>query len=372
MTFSQELSGDAPLPEAGSEGMAESLGTNGFPMPILPIDVVEQLSGAASVLALPAHRVSLHLVEMPLKGQAQRLGALPFALEDRVGHPVEQTHHALCGTAPDGRLLAAAVDTELMTAGIAEAGARAIVPEQCLLPLPEVGGWTVWRNGRQTVVRCANGTGFGCDSAMLPALWRMAAQPELYSHGQPLPEGLPALDKSAEPLPSATDLPDLRQGAFARPQRLRAPLTALAICVVLAVAGHLGLLGLDLQRQAGIRVDLEAEATALLAEKLPDARISDDPRLLQRRLNASGPTPPAFLGLLSSVAIALQQTPVQVAALNFSRRDGMLTLQVEAPRIETLQASESALRGAGLTVTSGAVTASDGSARMTLTVRSTP
>lgn len=313
-------------------------------------------------------------MQIPVRSPAQRLAALPYALEEDIARPVDETHHALCGTTPDGQVLAAALSREVMAAAVQSAGRRPVMPEHFLLPVPprtegEPPRWNVWRNGAHVLVRASDGTGFAAATEMLPHLWAAAGRPAIDSYGAALPEALPATQRTADELPATGPLPDLRQGEFAPPQRLRAPAIALALTVVLALVGHLGLAYADLQRQRATAEALRAEATELLARNLPGARVTDDPRLLYRRLAAGAQEAPGFLSVFATASDALTATPVQLANLAWSGRDGALTLEAEAPGIELLQAAEAALRAAGLQVNAGAVTAGGGSARMTLTVR---
>ena len=159
-------------------------------------------------------------------------------------------------------------------------------------------------------------------------------------------------------------------GLLAGMKSLTLPAIALALTLLLTLAGHLGLAFADLQRQRATVETLRAEASELLARNVPGARVTDDPRLLYRRLAAGGQEAPGFLAVLARASEALAATPVQLSNLNWSGRDAALTLEAEAQGIDVLQAAEAALRAAALDVAAGAVTAGGGSARMTLTVRS--
>ncbi len=375
MQASQDVIPDIAAVSTGDEAVpatrpADADGGN-LPPLILPESVISQRLQGKAVSVLPALSVTLHSVQLPVRGLAQKLAALPYALEEDLGQPVGETHHALCGEAPDGGALAATLSRAAMAA---VAGPQPVTPEQFLLPVPrpaegETVRWAVWRHGDRALVRASDGTGFGARVDMLAHLWAAAGRPGLDSHGAALPSGFPAEAREDVRLAPTGPLPDLRQGAFAPPQRLRAPAIALVVTLLLALGGHLGLAFADLQRQRATAEALRAEATALLASNLPGASVTDDPRLLYRRLSAGAQEAPGFLAVLSRASGALADTPVQLSNLGWSGREGTLTLEAEAPGIDQLQAAEAALRAEGLEVAAGAVTAGGGSARMTLTVR---
>ncbi|WP_338020403.1 type II secretion system protein GspL [Marinovum sp. PR37] len=379
MLASQDVNPEISVNPAADEAMPAAAGGAGIgislPRTILPDAIISKRLHGKTAFVIPALSVTLHTVHLPVRGQAQKLAALPYALEEDIGRPEAEIHHALCGASADGAMLAAAVSREAMTLAVDAADGAPVTPEHFLLPVPapaegEGGGWIAWREGDLVLVRASDGTGFGARADMLAALWAAAGWPAIDSYGAALPAGLPAQRRSAEDLPPPGPLPNLRQGDFAPPQRLRAPAIALALTLLLALAGHLGLAFADLQRQRATVETLRAEASELLARNVPGARVTDDPRLLYRRLAAGGQEAPGFLAVLARASEALAATPVQLSNLNWSGRDAALTLEAEAQGIDVLQAAEAALRAANLDVAAGAVTAGGGSARMTLTVRS--
>lgn len=378
MHISQEVTHDIAAGPAVPEGMPGApvpvLGKASLPATILPAEVIARRIEGQDVHVVPALSVALYAVQLPLRGNARRLVALPYALEEDVARPVDDVHFALCGASTQGRVLAAGVARDVMVVAQGQAGGKPLVSEQFLLPVPagEALRWTVWCIGARALVRQSDGTGFGVRTDMLTHLWRVAGRPPVDAYGAELPLEIHVNrhGDAAPPLPGP--LPDLRQGDFAPDPKRRAPLIALAACILLAISGHIGLAYADLQRQRATAEDLRAEASALLARNLPNARVSDDPRLLYRRLAAAEGEAPGFLSVFGAVAQTLGATPVQFANLNWSGRDEALTLRVEAPGIDALQAAEAGLRAARLDLTSGAVTAGGGSARMTLTVKATP
>ncbi|MGY3438393.1 MULTISPECIES: type II secretion system protein GspL [unclassified Marinovum] len=379
MQVSQELKPDLTAPSAGKEDVAEPANppSDAVPLPatILPAAMIEMRTAGREVAVISALGVGLHAVHVPLRGQAQRRAALPYALEEANAAPVDATHHALCGSLAEGHVLAAVLSKVAMTQALAEAGGKPVVPEQFLLPAPEGGDalrWAVWRVADKALVRASDGTGFGVRVDMLAHLWKRAGQPLIDSYGAALPSDITAQERQIDDLAPSADLPDLRQGEFAPAQKLRAPLTALILCGVLALVAHLGLAFADLQRLRSTADDLRAEAQTLLSRNVPTARVTDDPRLLYRQLAAGGQAKSGFLSVFGTLAEALGDAPIQLSNLSWSGRDGTLTLQAEAAGIAVLQGAEAALVASPLGVSTGAVTAGEGSARMTLTVRAQP
>lgn len=378
MQGSQELNPDIAAGPAVPQGMLDApapvVGTAALPATILPAEVISRRIEGQDVHIVPALSVALHALQLPLRGQTRRLAALPYALEEDVARPVDDIHYALCGASTQGRVLAACVARDVMEAARGQAAGKPLVPEQFLLPVPtsETLRWAVWRAGARALVRQSDGTGFGVGIDMLTHLWHLSGRPSVDGYGDALPPEVDAKSHDETDLPPPGPLPDLRQGAFAPDPRRRAPLIALAACALLAIAGHIGLAYVDLQRQRATAEDLRADAIDLLARNMPTAHVSDDPSLLYRRLAAAEGDAPGFLSVFGTVAQTLGPTPIQFANLNWSGHDEALTLQVEAPGIAALQAAEAGLRAARLDLTSGAVTAGGGSARMTLIVKATP
>ncbi|MCE0507399.1 type II secretion system protein GspL, partial [Roseivivax sp. GX 12232] len=338
-------------------------------------------SGRAPQAAiLRAEDVSLHAVDLPPASERQRRAALPFALEDRLGEPLEAVHIAMCRTLPDKRVLAAVVRREIMREAVDEGPGGAIRPEQFVLPAPEApeagGAWAVLRDGERVLVRVSDGTGFAVSVAGLDHLWQLAGRPRVENHGAPLPDGI-----AHEPAGAMGDAPDpadravdLRQGEFAPPSNLVRPLKAVAAALVCVGLLHLALAWADLRALRGLAAETGAEAAARLAETLPEARLSDDPRLLFRQLTARAASARAesgVIGLLDRASAALLEAPepVTVDRLVWSASPATLTLEVTAAGLESLQSAEERLRVAGLSVSAGTATAGPSGAQAALTLR---
>lgn len=327
---------------------------------------------------IPAELIILHAIDLPVRSARQRYAALPFALEEFVGCPIEQSHFALCGTLNDAKTLAAVLDANLMASWVTDQPDLPLIPEQLLISAGPSGadgrpGWRAYREGDRVVVRVSDGTGFAAQSAMLASLWRAALKPEVESYGAPLPAEMGWTDLSGTTLPQDRDLGahDLRQGVHQPSRGLLRPLKYLAASVVLAAIGHLAISAADARAQRAIAEDLKGQAATALAARLPDASVEAAPDLILRQLSAQNRPQrgSSFLPLMDSVSKALlgPGDPVQFRQLNWGA-DG-LRLTVEAPNLDVLQQAEARLKTAGLRVTSGSATADAGAARAELTVQ---
>lgn len=331
-----------------------------------------------AAIVLPAETVRLLHVDLPVTGRRARIAALPFAVEDRISIPIERAHVALCQSTGTGAVLAAVVDRDAM----ARLGAPVVpvLPETLAIPapLPDASGrpvWAVWRDGSKAVIRQSDGSGFGLRADMLEMAWSRAGQPAVISYGAALPKALGAQDRSAAPPPpEARDLAvDLRQGDFA-PQGAgwARPLRAVAAMAVLGALAHLGLAVADLAALRDIARDVTQQTQAELSRRVPGVSLSAGAQAIGARLAPPTATGQGsgFLPLLARAAdpLLIDAPPVTLRRLTWSAADGLLRMQVEASGLQDLQQIERLLGDAGLEVTSGVATASDGAARAELTL----
>lgn len=381
-----EKSGVMRMPQAAFA--ASDPVVDAAPAPVRPVPqalardrLVASLGPAAAdrIRIVPAEAVSLFRLDLPIRGSRQRLAALPFALEDRLAGPIDGLHFALCDGAGGPGVLAAVISRDALLAERDAADGQQLVPECLTLPVPaaaETGAmrWAVCREGDRALVRLSDGTGFAAQIGVLSHLWRHAGEPEVTSFGAALPSDMRWSDAEAgAEIPDAATLAtDLRQGAFAPDRGLARPLRALAAVVALAALAHLGLAYADLRAQRALAEGLRIEAQRLLAERIPEATIYDDPRLLMASLARSGSSGTGgVLPVFETAADALLASgrSVSLRSLSWSDRSGALTLQVEAARLEDIQRMEEALRGAGLSVTAGTATQAEGAAQAELVLR---
>ena len=333
---------------------------------------------AAGVAVIPAELVNLHHVQLPIRGARQRLAALPFALEDFVAQGLASTHFAICGTDAEGSVLAAVLKTDTLERYLADAADRALVPEQVLLPPPAPGPdgamtWRTYRSDDRVLVRLSDGTGFAVTTDMLLAVWQLAGEPAIENLASALPTAIAYKDQGGTGVTPAPILwgADLRQGVYRPTRGFARPLKWLAACLVLAGIGHLTLAALDATAQRRIADDLRAKAAVALTAKLPGASPDDPPALVMRRLSdANRPQGGSgFLPVMDRVASALQAQGDAVQFQELTWSNGALRLTVEAANLDTIQQAQSRLDEAGLQVSAGSATASDGAARSELTVR---
>lgn len=329
------------------------------------------------VVVIPAEYVALHVVDLPIRSARQQREALPFALEEVVGRPLDQTHFVILDRLPDGQVLAAAVDRAVMDRVLAAEPDRSVIPEHMLLPADPQGDgimvWRAFRQGDRVLVRASDGTGFVMQASMLAYLWQASGTPRVVSFGAALPDEVTWTDQSAEGMPEAVTLGkyDLRQGDYRPSLGLQRPLRWLAASVALAVFAHLALAMADLRAQTTIADALRGEASAALAERLPDASVDASPALIQRQIAAQSQPQvgSSFLPLMNRVSQGWLRDGAAVQIRQLSWSEDALRLVVEASDLEALQRAEAILASQDLTVSSGSATADAGSARAELMVR---
>lgn len=329
------------------------------------------------ICVVPAEHVALHILDLPIRSARHRHDALPFALEEQVGQSLEQTHFAICDILPDGRILAAVVDTSVMDRMIADAPDKIILPEQMLLSVPvkdpEVAVWSAFRQGDRILVRVSDGTGFVSAASAISDLWRLSGKPRVDSYGAALPGNTAWTDRSAEGSLQASDLErhDLRQGAYRPSLAIGRPLRWLAATVAIAVFAHLALAFADMRAQTAMAKGLRDDAADLLETQFPAFSVDDSPNLLQQQIisQAQPQNGSSFLPLMNRVSQTWLRDGTRIQINQLSWSEDALKLLIEAPDLEALQQAEASLSADGLTVTSGSATAEAGSARAELVVQ---
>lgn len=344
---------------------------------------VEPFSDGPAVVLVPCEHVLILTVELPpMASTARRRAALPFAIEDRIGDPLESVHVALGAELSPNIWLAGIVRHDMMlrwAALLTQPGmeAASLVPDALSLPVPGIGGWSVDLAGTRAMVRLADGTASAMPLALLGAAWKAAGEPECVAYGDPLPPGMHGAPATIEPQPLAARLLqpalDLRQGQYAAPRRrVDAIWKRVAMVAALGAAAHGAIALADtlaLRQNASAR---EAEVRALAATLQPGLVIGPDigSALAEQGADAAPGTPSPFLALLtrSGVALATLQRPVVWRSVQFDRNLGTLTIAVEASDIAELQAATQALTGAGLKAQPGAASTDQGRAVGTIAI----
>jgi len=331
--------------------------------------------GPATVL-VPTEAVLLLAVELPLARAAQRLAALPFAVEDRIADPLDLVHVALGVEVAPGSYLAGVVRQSVMADWVAITAAAglehaAIVPDALLLPVPVPGSWSVEAALGRIVVR-SDTAGFAVAVDRFPAIWAAGGSLPCVVYGAPLPFDLPMSSAGAPDAVSRRLLApslDLRQGRYAAVARpVPAALRRLGIVLAAGLLAHTAIAAADTLKLRGIAATKRTTAEALVRQMLPGTPLTAD---LDRMLPSGAAGRGRFLPLLTRASAALAPVGgLTLAKLSYADTDGALTLGVEAADIGGLQRAQAALVAAGLSPVSGAATATAGRADGDIVVRS--
>jgi len=326
---------------------------------ILAVD--RSYSGPTTVLA-PSEDVLTLAVDLPFATRAQRVAALPFALEDAVAEPLNTLHFALGTEVAPRRHIAGVVRHARMQTWIALlAGAdldpAILMPDALALPLPPVGAWVVNAEGERVLVRTDNGAGFALPLSALEGAWAAAGQPRLIQMGDALPATF-AEAIEAEParleIPGHADLAlaplDLRQGPYQATRATSASaLRTLARVAGIGVIAHIGLLGLDTFLLHRMAEKKEAEARTALQAIAPATTPDEDVVAAADRIvpgTGSGVRP--FTRLLAQTSGALPGAGA-VAFNSATYAPGSLDLGVVVSDAATLDRAVEALKASGLT-----------------------
>ena len=334
---------------------------------------------------LAAEQVSAFIIDLPKSSARQRAQLLTYAVEDRIGQPIEtmvvaQAH--LAGAGP-GQVLACAISVGALESTAqttqADAAPTGHMPEFMLIRRPDTPpegqAWAVWRDGVRAIVRVSDGTGFGVGIDMLPLLWRKAGRPALLSLGAALPSALPATDVSMTPPdPDPADLAFrfFRARTAAQAAGLQRPIIATAIIVVAGLVAHLGLTAVDTLALRRIALAAQDRAQTALDSVMPGVELGPDVAPILARLAPVAPQARqgAFLPLIAEVSDTLSaaQNSVSLQRLGWQADDGTLRIVVGAAGLADLQSIEQSLQSRGFLVQSGAATAGDGGATVDMTI----
>ncbi|HUO83154.1 MAG TPA: type II secretion system protein GspL [Gammaproteobacteria bacterium] len=332
------------------------------------------------VVLVPATEVLMTSADLPVRGGAKVLQALPFALEEQLAEDIDKLHFAPGVRSEGAQGLPVAVTTrsnmDQWLERLASAGIRPqlMMPDAYGLP-PEPGGVSVLldrdlvylrRGADQPIVfqglrldQALELAGIGVEGAATPAAAtrltvflgqrRHQGQSELWNDLRErfadveirlLPQGpLPHLAVNAVRFPDV----NLLQGPYApvtssqalwQPWRLAASLAA--VCVAVA----LGVEAVQFFKLSAEEARLDATIEQVFHSALPNVPLSTDPRRqLERELEAArggtGAGERPFLEILSVVGSVLRETPdARVEALSF--RNDTMDLRLTVPSVGTL------------------------------------
>ena len=331
--------------------------------------------GRSVTVLVPAVDVLLTRTELPVRGAARILRALPFALEEQIAEDIEALHFA-AGRPNGSEVPAAVVDREQLEGWLADLAAAGIEPQvicseaEGCPAAPNHLNWLLDEN------RCLARSGAG-----LPLMLEIDSVDDALRFGPEFPaeEGQPrhltayltpearlkhndALEALRPDLATLEVrlLPDgvlphlaagvvtrepinLLQGHFAprtqfdrlwKPWRAAAALLAMLIVVVVA---RDGLELLHLQRE---EARLDESIAAAFQQAIPGARMEDPRFQVERRMAAlrgtAAPGNQGFLEALEAVGSALgNNAGIRLEAVSY--RAGVLDLKLMAPNVESLE-----------------------------------
>lgn len=339
-------------------------------------DAASAANGRATVVLLPAVDVLLTRAELPVRGSARILRALPFALEEQIAEDIEALHFAAGRPGADGQVPAAAVDREQLESWLAALQEAGIDPQvvcseaEGCPAAPNHLNWLL--DTRRCLARSGDGIPVMLEIESLDEALRYGPgfpgeddQPRHLSvyltadarnlHGEALealrpdlaslelrllPEGvLPHLAAGVV----TRDPINLRQGAFAvrtQVDRLWKPwrgAAALLGILALLLVGQEALALLQLKRE---EQRLDAAIETAFQQAMPGARMEDPRFQVERRLAALRGTGNAanesFLQALEAAGTSLGTAQnVRLDALSY--RAGVLDLRLRAPSVDALE-----------------------------------
>lgn len=335
---------------------------------------------SAGLILVPSERVLTLVVDLPLSSRAEKLAALPFAVEDQVADPLDAVHVALGAEVGPQRHLAGVVRHEVMIQWLAAAAAAgvpraSVAPDYLGLPRPAA-GWTLRIEDGRALVRTAEGPGFALPAEGLEAAWIGAGRPPVDASGD-VPPALMSTSEAA--LTLATDAPagppmlDLRQGPYmprGRPEL--ALMRRLALVALAGLTAHTLVLAADAWALSRTAASRRAETAALARQAAPGLSTDGDLiAALAPLLEADpGTARSRFFPLFSRTSAALRplSDTLTLQSLSFAA-DGALTLEVQAPDIAAVQRVQTTLTAAGLSAAGGSAANVEGRAGGRITVR---
>lgn len=346
-------------------------------------DALGLAQGRRIALLLPGTEIALAEPELPLRGGAKLVQAVPFALEEQLASEVEGLHFAV-GRREETSVgtPVAAVARPLMERWLTDCVDAGIHPDAAYAETAAVPGnpnaCTLLLDDALMYVRRANSVPYVLDAGLLAPALELAlgtpsgaaehvvfyASPQDYEAHREVIEALRSrtatlqvklLPEGALPLLAAQVAGgagvNLLQGAFAprstlglrlRPWRVPA---ALAAAVVLTfLAGQ----GLALYRMNRVERQLDAQIAEVFAQALPGQPVVDPRAQMQGALGGAGSGRGTLLPAISVLAQAMARAPAaRVEALSY--RGDALELRVVAPNVESLDAIKQAMSQAGIT-----------------------
>jgi general secretion pathway protein L len=361
-----------------------------------PADVSVSAAGRQAILLLPATAVLRVMADVPVKGGAKVLQALPFALEDQIAEDIDLMHFAAGARGEDGKLSVGVVRRDYLDGWLAQFKAAGIVFSRVYGESDAVGGVpntsTLLLEDNRAVLAHPDGTAAAVDgdaAEILLDLWLGSPSLEagldqdkdqqprhLVVYGEPratarlgplwtqirprltsldvhaLPEG--SLARLAAQIVTAPGL-NLLQGSYAPRTGLSAYLPAWRLAALLLVGlftAYVGAQALQL-----IRLNRESAALDKSIEQafnytfpgsgpVRDARAQFDERMKALEGGGRGRSRD-FLEALNAVSQSFAATGAgRLDALSY--RGNALEVRLRAPSVEALDKIQKAIAQNGL------------------------
>ncbi len=341
-------------------------------------DAAGQATGCPVTVLLPATDVLRLESDIPLKGTAKILQALPFALEEQLAQDVETLHFAIGERNSGQNIQVAVIETDRFNNYLQELNAAGIFPtavfskSDAIATIPST--TVMWLTDEQLIVREANGSSSVFDPDELETVLELrfshksgnsdantepliiycteSANATHEDHWDPLRAKVSSLDikliadggigKLAGDIMQRPGI-NLLQGEFGVRTDMFAwwPFwrNAAALLLVAALLS-LALDGITVWQLSRQEAALDNAASDTLTRLFPGAAGSPDPwGQLQSRLQTGGTsaaaTGPGFVQALVVLADALDNSSgIKVDAVNF--RNGVIDLRLQAPAVENL------------------------------------
>lgn len=352
------------------------------------------LSPGRTVICLaPAADVLRTRLDVPVKGAAKIMQALPFAMEEHLAEDVDALHFAAGARGADGRVPVAVVRRDLVTEWLAQCAAAGLQPQQLFAESDALGGipntTVLLAETGGVILAEPDGNVATADLANLELLLELwladtvpAEDPDvprparhlviyceaaLARHLEPLWEKLRGSVDSLEvrglgedgALPrlaaQAVNTPGLNllQGPFTRRSSLMAYWPAWRAAAGIAAAFIVVYLGVQvaelrqLQARAAVldqAIDQAFHYVFPDAGEIRDARAQFESRLKQ--LGSANDMSHEFLDSLQTLAAAVGESgAARIEALSY--RSGVLDLRLRAPSVETLDRIQQAVARSG-------------------------
>ncbi len=318
------------------------------------------------IILVPSTQLLLTSANIPTKNRQRIAKALPYSIEEQMVDDVENMHFAIGQHDDDGKIHTAVIPHTLMKQWqkeLQEAGIypQIMTPDLLLIPYTE-GDWTFFTEGKTTLVRTGQESGFVIDNDNLDTLLNLAfaeteddKKPEtihviqcqdevdITTAFKDLPAKLnhvrriePPLQMMAMTYSEQRDSFNLLQGPYSRREQMgkfwKPWLPALVILLILMLVGAITTM-IDYSRLSQQKSAFQQEIEQLYKKTFPDAKNIVNPQVQMKRQledlrRKQGQGSGGFLKLLNQVAPILKETKT-LDLRRIGYKDDQLTLHIE-------------------------------------------